>query len=965
MCGEEKGAVAFLSDGVDGCAGLDEGFDHGGTTVSGGPHQGRLTGAFFGGVSFGTGFQEGLEDQEVLARDSGHEGCFAIPAGGVGIRFGFNEGFDEREVAEGGGDGKRGFAVFVGQVGVGTGGEQEVCEGEAFAANGPGEGCGAVWAGFIDFGTGFEESANAFEIALLNGVDQTGVDRGCKRNCGPEEEKKSHKEDDKLVINGTPSLLFPFSFLLLAVSAQNPDVAAESTQKVLMRTCFGCHNEKLKSGSLSLQGLKASAIPAAVPEWEKILRKVRGGEMPPPNGPKMSEEARASVAAHVEKELDANFARKPNPGTPAIHRLNRAEYSNAIRDLLSLDLDHSATLPTDDSGYGFDNIGSVLSTSPMLLEKYMSTARRVARLAVGTVKAALALERYTSRSREALTTDEMPLSLRNGLAIRRYFPLDAEYSILVRMRGAPDPMLPFPQLDIRVDGVRAKVTAANVDPAEENQVTKNFEIRVPLKAGMHTVAAGVLVESLRSEAGVAERRGFGPPPAFGLGIEYITIGGPFSASGAGDTASRKRIFICRPGSGLSEETCAKQILLPIARRAYRRPVVAGEIEPLMRLFALGRKDGGSFDTGIETALRAVLVSPNFLFRVEKAPAGVAAGSSYRVSDLELASRLSFFLWSSIPDDELLRVAALRQLRPQLKAQVKRMLADPKAKALVGNFAGQWLQLRNVASWKPDPDKYPLFDDALRAAFQKETELFFGHVIEQDRPVLDLINADYTFLNERLARHYGVKDVRGSYFRRVSVDRAERGGILSQGGVLTVTSYPTRTSPVLRGKWVLENVLGSPPPPPPADVPDLEDHAATSPKDLRAALEKHRASPACASCHSRLDPLGFALENYDAVGRFRKAEGGAPIDSTGALPNGKVLDGPSGLKQVLMGRQDEFVDCLAEKLMIYALGRGLEAEDQAVVRQVRRQTARGEYRFSALVESIVGSVPFQMRRNPEP
>ncbi len=760
-------------------------------------------------------------------------------------------------------------------------------------------------------------------------------------------------------------MIRPFLLITTAVTALAQQPGADAVQKTLTRTCFGCHNDKLKSGSISLQSLKLNAIPQNLGEWEKILRKVRAGEMPPPNGPKLADEPRTMVADHIEKILDANYAAKPNPGTPTLHRLNRAEYSNAIRDLLALDLDHSATLPTDDSGYGFDNIGSVLTTSPLLLEKYISTARRVARLAVGTVKATPALERYTARSREALSVDEMPLTMRGGLAIRRYFPLDAEYSILVRMRGTPDPVLPVNQLDIRVDGSRAKLLAANVDPAEENQVTRNFEIRVPLKAGMHVISAGLLAESLRSEAGVQSRRpGVPPPPPLGLAVDYITIGGPFDAKGAGDTPSRRRIFTCRPTTLAGEPACAQQILLPIARRAWRRPVTTAELAPLMKLFAEGRKDGKSFDAGIESALRAILVSPNFLFRVEQTPAGIVAGASHKVSDLELASRLSFFLWSSIPDDELLRLAAVRQLRPQLAAQIRRMLADPKSKALVDNFAGQWLQLRNIAGWKPDPDKYPQFDESLRAAFQKESELFFAHIIEQDRSVVDLLSSDYTFLNDRLARHYGIEGVKGSYFRRVAVNPAERGGILSQGGVLTVTSYPTRTSPVLRGKWILENVLGSPPPPPPPDVPDLEDHANNSPKDLRAALEKHRASPACASCHSRLDPLGFSLENYDAIGKFRKTEGGAPIDSSGALPNGRLLEGPSGLKQVLMSRQDEFVDCLAEKLLIYALGRGLEPADMPIVRQIRRDAAKGNYRFSALVESIVNSVPFQMRRSPQ-
>lgn len=754
----------------------------------------------------------------------------------------------------------------------------------------------------------------------------------------------------------------PFLIFSSCAFAQTP--AVDTTQKTLNRTCFGCHNENLKSGNLSIQGLKTSDMIAATPEWEKILRKVRSGEMPPINGPKLTEESRTELLAHVEKELDHNFAVKPDPGTPSIHRLNRVEYSNSIRDILALDLDHSASLPTDDSGFGFDNIGSVLSTSPMLLEKYLSTARRVARLAIGTVKAAPAIERYTPRSREALSTDSLPLSVRNGLAISRYFPLDAEYSILIRIRGTPDPILPVSQLDVRIDGVRTKLLDANVDPAEENQVTRNFEFRIPVKAGMHSIGAGLLLESPKSESGVQQRRGFGPAPSFGVSVEYITIGGPFNPQGPGETPSRKRIFACRPLPNQPEEICARQILTPIARRAYRRPVLPTEIDPLLKIFASGRKDGNSFDAGIENALRAILVSPNFLFRVEKTPAGMAPGTNYKVSDLELASRLSFFLWSSIPDDELLRLAANRQLRPVLAQQVKRMLTDRKASALVENFAGQWLQLRNIASWRPDPDKFPQFDESLRSGFQKETELFFSYIIEQDRSVLDLINADYTFLNDRLAKHYAIENVRGSYFRRVAVNPAERGGILSQGGILTVTSYPTRTSPVLRGKWVLENVLGSPPPPPPPDIPDLAAKAATSPKDLRAALEEHRAKAACASCHSRLDPLGFSLENYDAIGKFRKTEGGLPIDSTGALPNGKILAGSAGLKEVLMSRQDEFVDCFTEKLLTYALGRGLEATDQPTVRQIRRDAAKNDYRFSVVANAIVNSVPFQLRRSPE-
>ncbi|MEP7367519.1 MAG: DUF1592 domain-containing protein, partial [Acidobacteriota bacterium] len=642
-------------------------------------------------------------------------------------------------------------------------------------------------------------------------------------------------------------------------------------------------------------------------------------------------------------------------------------YSNAIRDLLALDLDHAATLPTDDSGYGFDNIGEVLTVSPLLLEKYMTTARRVARLALGTVRAAPAIEKYTpGRGRESLPVDAMPLSERGGMALRRYFPLDAEYSILVRVRGTPDASLPQSKLDIRVDGTRQKLFDLAVDTAEESQHTRNYEIRVQLSAGMHDIAAAFLAESMKGEPGVvATRRFSAPPTASEASVEYITIGGPFEAKGPGSTASRKRIFVCRPAAGQSESLCARRIIGTLARRAYRRPVTPSDLAPLMKLFAHGRADGKTFDAGIETALRAVLVSPNFLFRVERDPQGALPGAVHRVSDLELASRLSFFLWSSIPDDELLRVASLGQLRATLPVHVKHMLADPKAKALVENFGGQWLHLRNVASWRPDPEKYKDFDEQLRAALETETRMFFEYIVRQDRSVLDFIDADYTFANARLARHYGLKDVRGNYFRRVSVDANERGGILSQGSVLMVTSYPTRTSPVLRGKWILENVLGSPPAPPPPDVPDLEDKAATSAKDLRAALEKHRANPACASCHSRLDPMGFALENYDGTGKFRKSEGGADIDSSGALPNGTMVHGPGELKKILIGRQEEFLDCLAEKFLTYALGRGLEYTDLPAVREIRRQTIAGENRFTAMTLGVVNSTAFQMRRTPQP
>lgn len=749
-----------------------------------------------------------------------------------------------------------------------------------------------------------------------------------------------------------------------SLCAVNTPAAADS---LIKQYCAGCHSEKLKTGGISLEGVTAATLSSNANTWEKVLRKVRTGEMPPLNLPRPDAATTTSFLNWTESALDRAALATPNPGRPSIHRLNRAEYSNAIRDLLALDLDNGASLPADDSGYGFDNIGEVLSISPLHMEKYMSTARRVSRLALGTVKLSPSIEKYPA-GRGMADSDDFPLNERGGLVVRRYFALDAEYSILVRVRGNPDPKMPPGQMDLRIDGKRVKLFETKIDQAEESQFTRNFEIRTPLKAGLHTVAAAFLSEGAKPEAGVSVSRRGGPPPpnASALSVDYITIGGPFNATGAGETESRERLFVCRPSAGQPEEPCAKKILSTLARRAYRRPVEARDIDPLMKLFSAGRKDGGSFDTGIETALRAVLVSPSFLFRVENTAAdrALTKESARRVTDLELASRLSFFLWSSVPDEQLLGLAEKNQLRPVLGQQVKRMLADAKSRALVDNFAGQWLHLRNVSTWRPDPDKYPQFDDALRGALQRETELFFQHIVKEDRSVLDFINADYSFLNDRLARHYGISGVRGSYFRQVALNNPERGGILTHGAILTVTSYPTRTSPVLRGKWILENVLGAPPPPPPPDVPDLADSANKSAKDLRAALEQHRAKAACASCHSRLDPLGFSLENYDATGKFRASEGGAVIDASGSLPGGILVDGSTGLKKVLMDHRDEFVECLAEKLLTYALGRGLEHYDLPAVRAIRRDASANDYRFSSLALAIVNSVPFQMRRIPE-
>ena len=450
-------------------------------------------------------------------------------------------------------------------------------------------------------------------------------------------------------------------------------------------------------------------------------------------------------------------------------------------------------------------------------------------------------------------------------------------------------------------------------------------------------------------------------------VDYVLVGGPYDASGPGDTESRRRLFLCRPAAGEPEPPCARRILAAVARRAYRRPVTGPDIGPLLRLFAMGRADGGSFEHGIEMALSGVLVSPSFLFRAPAVPVDAPPGAVYRLADLDLASRLSFFLWSSIPDEKLLQAAEQQRLGApdELSAQIARMLADPRARALVENFAGQWLHLRNVADWTPDPERFPHFDDGIRHAFQRETELFLEHLVRDDRSVLELIDADYTFLNEGLADFYGIDGVEGGYFRRVPLAGTGRGGILTQGGVLMVTSYPTRTSPVLRGKWILENLLGAPPPPPPPDVPELETDAGSSAGGLRAALERHRANPACAVCHARLDPLGFALENFDAVGAYRAEEDGVAVDASGALPDGTVVAGPCGLREMLLARRREFVEALADRLLTYAIGRGLEPHDRPAVREIRRRVESNDYRFSALVAAVVDSVPFRMRRIPEP
>lgn len=720
--------------------------------------------------------------------------------------------------------------------------------------------------------------------------------------------------------------------------------------------CVACHNDKAKTADISLVGVDYDNVSRSAAVWEKVLRKVRTGEMPPAGLPRPAAAEVKSFVTWLEPSLDAAAKANPNPGRPAVHRLNRAEYSNAIRDLLAVDIQPGLSLPVDDSGYGFDNIGEVLTLSPALLEKYMSAARRISRLAIGDLTIKPTEERFAPPriARNERVSDDLPFYSRGGMSVQYYFPHDAEY-----------------QLRIKTPGENARY----------------FEMRLPVKAGLHTVGVTFPREGAKSEppVPVAGRRQFGGPMGPGanismdlrldgarlkrfevsenIGIEVLIINGPFNATGRGNTPSRDKIFVCRPATASEEAPCAKKILTNLTRRAFRRAVTTADVTPLLAFYEAGRK-GGDFDSGIQHALEALLISPDFLFRVERDPRTALSQPAYRLSDFELASRLSFFLWSSIPDDELLTVAEQGKLKDAavLQQQVRRMLDDPKSQAFVNNFGGQWLYLRNLDTITPDPDLFPTFDEGLKRSFRRETELFFESILRENRSVFDLLSANYSYLNQRLAEHYGVPGVYGSQFRRVQLNDPNRGGLLGQGSILTVTSYPNRTSVVQRGKWILENLLGAPPPPPPADIPDLKPHG----KDgrlltMREQMDMHRANPICASCHARMDPIGFALENYDAVGRWRTKDAGAVIDASGKLPDGTKFTGPNELKKILLtANRDEFVATVTEKLLTYALGRGLEHYDSPTVRSIMRETVADNYRLPALISAIVKSPPFQMR-----
>jgi hypothetical protein len=772
------------------------------------------------------------------------------------------------------------------------------------------------------------------------------------------------------MIHARISALILAANCLTAVAAGEPDF-----RKFITANCLDCHDRTTKAAGLVLEELP-SDFNRHSERWEKVARRLSARQMPPVGSRRPPEGEYVAAVAWLETSLDAAAAARPRPGrTETFRRLNRTEYQNAIRDLLALDVDVAALLPADASSHGFDNV-TVADLSPALLSRYISAAQKISQLAIGA--GPLAPREDVFRMRPDVTQDVhlagLPLGTRGGILIQYNFPRDAEYEIQVRlMRDRNDEVegLHEPHdLEILVD--RERIATLPIKPAGKElanqQIDANLRTRVKIAAGPRNVAAtfparsASLLETQRQPLNV--HFNFYRHPRLGPAVYQVSIIGPFDATGPGDTPSRRQIFICRP-AGPDDENCAKRILANLARRAYRRPVDDEDLRPLLEFYRQGRTNA-DFDAGIELALSSLLVKPQFLFRIERDPPDIPAETAYRITDMELASRLSFFLWSSIPDDELLDLAGRGELKqPEvLERQVRRMLADERSRSLASNFAGQWLHLRNLEAVVPDMRLYPDFDDNLRQAMRQETELCFERVMREDRSVLDLIQADHTYLNERLARHYAIPHVCGSRFRRVSLaDPAQRGGLLRQGSILTVTSYATRTSPVIRGKWILENLLGSPPPPPPADVPALKDNTIDSSLSVRERLAAHRANATCAGCHSLIDPAGFALEDFDAIGRWRSLEEGKPIDAAGGLPDGSEFTGVSGLERAIAERPEQFARTLTEKLLTFALGRGIEHYDAPAVRKIVRDAKENEYRFSQLILGIASSTPFQMRNAP--
>jgi hypothetical protein len=739
--------------------------------------------------------------------------------------------------------------------------------------------------------------------------------------------------------------------ILIAAMMQSP---VSQDRAFLNQYCVTCHNEKAKVAGLLLDKMEVERAGENAETWEKVVRKLRTGMMPPSGARRPDRVAIDSFTSNLEAALDRAAAAKPNPGTPALHRLNRTEYANAVRDLLALPIDATTLLPGDDAAEGFDNVADVLGVSPLLIQGYVSAAAKVSRLAVG--DPGISADKMTYRvPRGVAQTDHLeglPLGTRGGMLIQHIFPVDAEYDFRITRAGGGLGQATVggeEEIEISVNGERVYLANRN----------SPRDIRLKMKAGPQSI--GIAVIKKRNSRGVDDLYDV---LALSLGISNVSITGPFNPTGPGDTASRRRIFVCRPKNASEELPCAKQILKTIARRAFRQPVSDADVamETLMTFYQNGRAQG-NFETGIQHAVARVLVDPRFLYRFEREPANAAAGAIYKISNLELASRLSFFLWSSIPDDELVDAASQGKLSDPavLERQVRRMLADPRANALTSNFATQWLFLRDLKNAKPEADD---FDENLRQSLRRETEMLFDNIVRADRSILDLLNADYTFVDERLARHYGIPNIRGSQFRRVTLEKDDpRRGLLGKGSILLVTSANNRTSPVTRGKWILENILGVAAPAVPASVPPLKENSErTDGKvlSMRERMEEHRSNPSCASCHKIMDPIGFALENFDLTGKWRDVDGKAPVDGSGELVDGTKLNGPASLRQALLSRSDAFVAVATQKLLTYSLGRGVQYYDMPVVRSVIRDAKRDDYRFSALVLGIVKSAPFQMR-----
>jgi hypothetical protein len=786
----------------------------------------------------------------------------------------------------------------------------------------------------------------------------------------------------------TGGLVVAFGIGAFGIGAETKatlELPAPVVVELLRSTCLECHGDQEAEVGLNLESVSMVPVARNTEVWEKVVRKLRTRQMPPSGILRPDESTYVEVLNSLERTLDKIADAQPRPGrTDTFRRLTRTEYQNSIRDLLSLNIDATTLLPADEGSHGFDNI-TVGELSPTLLNRYVSAAQKVSRLAIGGAQKSPGGR--TFRIRPDVTQEEhvagLPLGTRGGALISYHFPQDGEYEIEIRLARDRDEhveglneahelelLLDFDcvkSFTVKPPAGKAKPSGEYGKPTHEN-VDRHLQARIAVKAGTHEIGVtflknpSSLLETARQPLNV--HFNMYRHPRLAPAIYQISIAGPFEASGPGDTASRQRIFVSRPNGPEDEESCAKQILSTLLRRARRQPIDQATLTTPMALYREAAGQGG-FENGIEMALSATLLNPDFLFRIERDPAGLEPGTAYRISDIELASRLSFFLWSSIPDDELLGLAEHGKLaNPDvLEQQTRRMLADPRSRSLVTNFAGQWLHLRNLEATTPDGRLYPDFDDNLRQAFREETERLFESILREDRNVLDLIKSDYTYLNERLAKHYGIPHVYGSRFRRVPLEKgSQRGGLLRQASILTVTSYATRTSPVLRGKWVLENIIGTPPLPPPDDVPALKDNTVAANLSVRERLAQHRANPACASCHNLMDPVGLSLENFDAVGRWRDLEDGQPVDANGGLPDGSRFNGVAGLERGLLERPEIFASTLTEKLMTYSLGRGVELFDAPAIRKIVRESKADDFHFSSLIVGIVKSTPFQMRES---